>query len=175
MSIILGYDPVTLEERVDLKAAGERLEELGNLRSLSALNEKTELLRLTQQYDDAWDMANASVRQARFTGDRETLLGTRVRRARVAAARGQTDDAYIELTGCIAEAQAHQWGSLEAFALASRGRLSFSRKEYRDALADFSAAVDLLEKAGAGRAELEDVLVAVTVTKSFIDETPADA
>ena len=73
MSIILGYDPVTLREKVDLQAAGERLDEIGGQRNTDALNEKVGLLRLVGRIDEAWDMANDALRQARFSGDREEL------------------------------------------------------------------------------------------------------
>ena len=51
MSIILGYDPTTLREKVDLVAAGERLDELGEQRNTAALNEKIGLLRLVGRTD----------------------------------------------------------------------------------------------------------------------------
>ncbi len=105
LSIILGYDPSTLRERVDLRAAGERLDELGSLRSLSALNEKTVLLRLLGRLDDAIVVGNEAVRQARFTGDREQLLGARIRRAQVLQYQGKLDEAIVELTGCVDEAR----------------------------------------------------------------------
>ena len=51
VSIIIGYDAVTLREKVDLRAAGDRLNELGELRSLSALNEKVALFRFLGRLD----------------------------------------------------------------------------------------------------------------------------
>ena len=37
------------------------------------------LLRLLGRLDEAYEVANEAVRQARFTGDREQLLGARIR------------------------------------------------------------------------------------------------
>lgn len=175
MTVILGYDPATLEERVDLQAAGERLAELGELRSLTAMNEKTELLRLVGRVDEAWEMANAAVRQVRFTGNREELLGARIRRCRVAAARGKREDARTELGGCADEARAHKWPRLEAFALGCRGRVSFALGDYPEALADFTASASELEKAAATPEEVEVALIAVAVAGSFIDERVREA
>ncbi len=81
MGVIVGYDPINLREKVDLKAAGERLDELGELRNATALNEKVTLLRLVGRLDEAWDMANDALRQARFSGDRQELCLARIRRA----------------------------------------------------------------------------------------------
>lgn len=165
LSIILGYDPSTLRERVDARAADERLDELGSLRSLSALNEKTVLLRLLGRIDEAMEVGNEAVRQARFTGDREQLLGARVRRAQVLQYQGKLDEAIIELTGCIDEARGREWFALEAFAIQTRGKVHFDLAEYESALADMTAAVFLREKLGASPAEIEGALTAVAVVQ----------
>ena len=67
------------------------------MRSLSALNEKAVLLRLLDRLDEAYQVANEAVRQARFTGDREQLLGARVRRAQVLQYQGKADEAKSNL------------------------------------------------------------------------------
>ncbi|AGW40604.1 hypothetical protein O159_03950 [Leifsonia xyli subsp. cynodontis DSM 46306] len=167
LSIILGYDPYTLRERVDLRAAGERLDELGSLRSLSALNEKTVLLRLLDRLDEALEAGNEAVRQARFTGDREQLLAARVRRAQVHQYRGKGDEAIAELTGCVEEARGRAWTALEAFAIQTRGKAFFALEEYESALADLKAAVFLREKLGASPSEIEGALTAVAVVQRF--------
>ncbi|SEA54558.1 hypothetical protein SAMN04515680_0688 [Leifsonia sp. 21MFCrub1.1] len=169
LSIILGYDPTTLRERVDLRAAGERLEELGSLRSLSGLNEKTVLLRLLGRLDEAIEIGNEAVRQARFTGDREQLLGARIRRAQVLQYQGKTDEAIVELTSCVDEARGREWTALEAFAIQSRGKVSFDTGDYESALADMTAAVFLREKLGASPAEIQAALTAVAVVQSALD------
>ncbi|WP_223691898.1 tetratricopeptide repeat protein [Leifsonia poae] len=171
LSIILGYDPSTLRERVDLRAAGLRLDELGGLRSLSALNEKTVLLRLLGRLDEAMEIANEAVRQARFTGEREQLLGARVRHAQVLQYSGKLDEAITELTGCVDEARAHDWTALEAFAVQNRGKTAFDAGDYENALADVTAAVFLREKLGASPGDIESSLIAVAVVQSFLDES----
>ncbi|MEN0085823.1 MAG: hypothetical protein AAGC66_13760 [Leifsonia sp.] len=158
-----------MRERVDLRAADERLEELGSLRSLSALNEKTVLLRLLGRLDDAIEVANEAVRQARFTGDREQLLGARVRRAQVLQYQGKTDEAIVELTGCVDEARGREWTALEAFAIQNRGKVWFDTGDFENALADMTAAVFLREKLGASPAEIQAALTAVAVVQTALD------
>jgi tetratricopeptide (TPR) repeat protein len=141
------------------------------MRSLSALNEKAVLLRLLNRLDEAMVVANEAVRQARFTGDREQLLGARVRRAQVLQFQGKLDDAVTELTGCVDEARAHEWTALEAFAVQNRGKAHFDAKDYENALADVTAAVFLREKMGASPSDIESSLIAVAVVQSFVDES----
>lgn len=158
-----------MRERVDLRAAGERLEELGSLRSLSALNEKTVLLRLLGRLDEAIEVGNEAVRQARFTGDREQLLGARIRRAQVLQYQGKTDEAVVELTGCVDEARGREWTALEAFAIQNRGKVYFDTGDFENALSDMTAAVFLREKLGASPAEIQAALTAVAVVQSALD------
>ncbi|MEF2976813.1 hypothetical protein [Subtercola sp. YIM 133946] len=168
MSIITGYDPKTLRETVDVAAAEARLADLGNLRSLSALNEKVELLRLLGRADEAWDVANEALRQARFSGDRETALGARIRRAQVQQYQGKLQPALTDLTICVEEAHGHEWGALEATALHNRGKVHFDLHEYPDALADLKAAVFLWEKSGASIDQLESSMIAIGVVEAFV-------
>ncbi|WP_241979124.1 hypothetical protein [Cryobacterium sinapicolor] len=170
LPIIIGYDAVTLREKVDLPAAELRLEELGELRSLSALNEKVVLLRLTNRLDEAWDMANTALRQSRFTGSREELALSRIRRAQVQQFRGKLDEAVTELTHCVLESETHEWAGVASFARESRGKVHFEQGDLDAALADFRASVTLREQAGATPALLESALVAVAVVESFIAE-----
>lgn len=131
------------------------------------------LLRLLNRLDEAMDVANEAVRQARFTGDREQLLGARVRRAQVLQFQGKLDEAITELTGCVDESRAHEWTALEAFAAQNRGKAYFDAKDYENALADVTAAVFLREKLGASPTEIESSLIAVAVVQSFVDENSA--
>lgn len=170
MSIIIGYDAVTLREKVDLRAAGDRLEELGELRSLSALNEKVALLRLVGRLDEAMEIANAAVRQARFTGNREDVAASRVRRAQVQQFQGKLDEAALELSHVLNEAEAHEWHGVAAFARENRGKVHFEQGNLEAALADFTSAVFLREKDGASADQLESSLIAVAVVESFIEE-----
>ncbi|MDN4616261.1 tetratricopeptide repeat protein [Leifsonia sp. F6_8S_P_1B] len=141
------------------------------MRSLSALNEKMVLLRLLGRLDEALQIANEAVRQARFTGDREELLGARIRRAQVLQYQGKFDEAVVELTGCVDEAAGREWTALEAFAVQSRGKVYFDMKDYENALTDMKAAVFLREKLGASPAEIDGALTAVAVVQAFRDES----
>ena len=168
LSIITGYDPKTLRETIDVDAAEQRLADLGTLRSLSALNEKVELLRLLGRPDEAFDVANEALRQARFSGDRETTLAARIRRAQVQQYQGKLQPALTDLTICVEEARGHEWGSLEATALHNRGKMYFDLHEYRESLADFKAAVFLWEKSGASIDQLESSTIAIGVVEAFV-------
>ncbi|MFU8945955.1 hypothetical protein ACLRGF_04395 [Mycetocola zhadangensis] len=168
LSIILGYDAKTLREKVDLKAVGERLEELGDMRSLSALCEKAWLLKVAGQLDDALDVANQCVRLARFTGDRKGLMQPRMLRAQVLQFRGAYEEAIHELSSLIDEAHTHEWKLHEALALQHRGKVYFDQREFKPALADFKAAVALRTELGASEDQIESALIAVAVTESFV-------
>lgn len=170
LSIILGYDPSTLREKVDLLAAGKRLDELGQMRSLTALTEKAQLLRLVGRLTEAMDVANQALRQARFTGEREEVAQARSRRAQVLQYQGKLDDAFLELSSVIDEAHTHDWSHTEAFALQFRGTVLFDQSELDRALADFRAAAALREQLNVPEAELESSLIAIAVVESFLDE-----
>lgn len=169
MSIILGYDPTTLQEKVDLKAAGERLDELGEQRDTSALNEKIGLLRLVGRIDEAWDVACEALRRARFSGDREQLCLARIRRAVVQHARGKLDPAIVELTSCATEARNHEWAAAEACAIQHRGRVHFDQLDYAAALMDFRTAATIRTRIGAPSDRIESSLIAAAIAESFID------
>lgn len=127
------------------------------------------LLRLLGRLDEAYEVANEAVRQARFTGDREQLLGARIRRAQVLQYQGKTDEAVVELTGCVDEARGREWTALEAFAVQNRGKVHFDVGDYENALADMTAAVFLREKLGASPAEIQAALTAVAVVQSALE------
>jgi tetratricopeptide (TPR) repeat protein len=168
LSFIIGYDPITLREKVDLLAAGARLAELGNLRSLAALNEKVALLRLVGRLDEAWEIANEALRQSRFTGNREQAVASRIRRAQVLQFQGKLEEAASELTHCILDSEVHEWTRLAAYARQHRGKVYFDQGNLDGALADFTAAVFLREKDGADADELDSSLLAVAVVESHI-------
>lgn len=170
LTIILGYDAITLREKVDLAAAEERLDGLGQLRSLSALNEKVTLLRLLGRLDEAFEIANQALRQARFTGDRQDFVLCRIRRAQVMQFRGKLDEAAAELTQCVLESETHEWNITAGLARETRGKVHYELHDLENALTDFTAAVFLREKAGATPDQLESALIAVAVVESFIAE-----
>jgi len=169
MDIVVGYDPTTLREVADLRALGDRLAEIGEQRSSTALNEKVVLLRLAGRQDEAWDVANAAVRTARFGGDREQLVLARIRRAQVQQWMGRLDVAIVELSDCVTEANAHSWEAAEAMALHARGTAHFERREYPAALADLRAAQGICLRLQSSPEELESLKFAITVTESVID------
>lgn len=127
------------------------------------------LLRLLGRLDEAIVVGNEAVRQARFTGDREQLLGARIRRAQVLQYQGKLDEAIVELTGCVDEARGRDWSALEAFAVQNRGKCYFDHADYENALSDMTAAVFLREKLGASPAEIEGALTAVAVVQRFLE------
>ncbi|MCW4456630.1 tetratricopeptide repeat protein [Microbacterium sp. MPKO10] len=151
---------------MDLKAVGERLDKLGEMRSLEALCEKAWLLKVAGQLDEALDTANAAVRLARFTGNRRDLMRPRMLRAQVLQFRTEFEPALHELNSLIEEAHTHEWQLYEAFALQHRGKVYFDQGEYALALEDFRAAVQIRRAAGASEAQIESSLVAITATES---------
>lgn len=174
LSIILGYDPVTLRERVDTAAAEERLAEIADLRSLSALAERTSLLRLLGQLDDAFDVANEALRLTRFTGQRKDLAAARLRRAQVLQFQGKLAEAESEMTAVIEDAATHEWTRIEAFARQHRGKVHFDGEDLPAALADFKAAVFLREKHNAPADQMEASLTSVLVVESLLAEAQAE-
>jgi tetratricopeptide (TPR) repeat protein len=169
MSIILGYDPTTLRERVDLTAATRRLDELGEQRSLSAITERAALLRLVGRLDDAWDASNEALRLARFAGERTQITRARIRRAVVQQYQGRLEGAFRELSDCVDEARTHGWSSVEAYALQHRGRVLFDQRDYAGALEDFRTSLQLRKKINSSTDQVEAALIAVAVTETFVD------
>jgi tetratricopeptide (TPR) repeat protein len=169
-SIILGYDAATLREKVDLRAVGERLDELGDLRSLTALCEKAWLLKVAGQLDEALEVANEAVRLARFTGDRRELVRPRLLRAQVLQFRGAFDEAIHELNACVDEAHTHEWRLYEAFSLQHRGKVYFDMKRFEEALADFTGAARIRRELGAPDEQIESSLIAIAITESFLGD-----
>ena len=167
--IILGYDPETLRERIDPEATAARFAEIERLRSLTALNEQVALLRLLGRYDEAFERAQAACRQSRFTGSREDSLAARIRRAQVEQYRGNLDVALGELTNCVEEAVAHEWGELAGFALQHRGKALFDLGRYEDALADFERALKYREVDGTPADQVNSTRFAVKAVRARLD------
>jgi tetratricopeptide (TPR) repeat protein len=168
VSIYFGYDPVTLRELVDVDAVEQRLAEIGDGRSREVLNEKVGLLRFAGRLDEALDVANAAVREARFGGDRQELLLARIRRAVVLQTMGKIESSVTELSGCADEARTHDWGSAEAFALQHRGKAHFDREEFREALRDFREALTIRSRIKAPEDQIDSAAFAVSVTEARV-------
>ena len=116
MSYIQGYDPQTLREIVDPHQCKERLDELGDQRSLPALLERVWLLKVLGKLEDALVISEQSVRVARMGGTRKDLLRARILHASVLQFRGAYAAAHQELTTCAEEADGQGWAALAAFA-----------------------------------------------------------
>ncbi len=72
VTYIKGYDPSTLREIVDAHECAERLEQIGAQRSLPALLERIWLLKVLGELDDAADVADQTVRVARWRAPAKT-------------------------------------------------------------------------------------------------------
>ncbi|RLK48063.1 hypothetical protein C7474_2666 [Microbacterium telephonicum] len=161
VSYILGYDPETLREQVDLARCHERLEELGDQRSLAALLERVWLLKVQGRLDDALAVSEQSVRVARMAGPRKDLLRARILHATVLQFRGAYAAAEQELTTCADEAEGQGWAALAAFALQHRGKVHFDAGDFDAARADFKRTLFLRQESGAPEDQLESTLLAI--------------
>ncbi len=161
MSYISGYDPDTLREQVNPSECRERLEEIGEQRSLPALLERVWLLKVLDRPEDALVVSEQSVRVARMAGTRKDLLRARILHATVLQARGAYAAAEQELTTCAAEAEGQGWAGIAAFAHQHRGKVHFDAGDYDAARKDFKRALFLRQESGATQDQLESVLLAI--------------
>ncbi len=161
MSFIRGYHPDTLREIVDVRECRERLEEIGNQRSLPALLERVWLLKVTGELDDALVVSDQSVRTARMAGTRKDLLRARILHATINQERGQLAAAEQELTACAEEAEGQGWAGIAAFAYQHRGKVRLDDQDLDGGRADFKRALFLRQQAGASEEELESTLLAI--------------
>lgn len=161
MTYILGYDPDTLRERVDVRRCKDRLFEIGEQRSLPALLERVWLLKVLDRLDDALVVSEESVRLARMGGTRKDLLRARILHATVLQVRGALAAAEQELSTCAEEAQGQGWAAITAFALQHRGRVHYDAGEYSRAREDFKRALFQRQEAGAPDDQLEANLLAI--------------
>ncbi|MGO1544690.1 MAG: hypothetical protein ACTHXA_10165 [Gulosibacter sp.] len=172
--IILGYDPETLRERIDADAAASRLEEIERFRSLAALNEQVALLRMLGRLDEAFEKAQAALRQSRFTGSREDSLAARVRRAQVEQYQGKLDTALNELTSCVEEAVAHEWGELAGFSLQHRGKVLAELDRLDEALEDFERALKYRESDGIPADATNSTKFAIRAVRAKLEGTSTE-
>ncbi|MCR2802210.1 MULTISPECIES: hypothetical protein [unclassified Microbacterium] len=161
MSYILGYDPDTLREQVDLDRCQERLDEIGEQRSLGALLERVWLLKVLDRLDEALLISEQSVRLARMAGTRKDLLRARVLHATILQFRGAYAAAEQELTTCAEEADGQGWAAVGAFAYQHRGKVHYDAGDFVSARADFKRALFLRQEAGAPEDQLESTLMAI--------------
>ncbi|TDN90620.1 tetratricopeptide repeat protein [Microbacterium sp. BK668] len=161
MSFIHGYDPDTLREKIDPRQCKERLDEIGEQRSLPALLERVWLLKVLDRLDDALVLSEQSVRLARMAGTRKDLLRARILHASVLQFRGAYAAADHELTTCAAEAEGQGWSAIAAFAYQHRGKTHYEAGDYESARRDFKRALFLRQESGASDDQLESTLLAV--------------
>lgn len=161
MSYIRGYDPDTLREKVDPRQCKERLDEIGEQRSLPALLERVWLLKVLDRTEDALVVSEQSVRVARMAGTRKDLLRARILHASVLQARGAYAAADQELTTCAEEADGQGWAGIAAFAYQHRGRTHYEAGDYESARRDFKRALFLRQESGAPDDQLESTLLAI--------------
>lgn len=161
MSYIRGYDPDTLREKVDARQCRERLDEIGEQRSLPALLERVWLLKVLDRGEDALVVSEQSVRVARMAGTRKDLLRARILHATVLQARGAYAAADQELTTCAEEAEGQGWSGIAAFALQHRGKVAYESGDFDSARRDFKRALFLRQESGAPDDQLESTLLAI--------------
>lgn len=161
MSYIRGYDPETLREQVDARQCKERLDEIGEQRSLPALLERVWLLKVLDRLEDALVISEQSVRVARMAGTRKDLLRARILHATVLQARGAYGAAEQELTTCAQEAEGQGWAGIAAFAYQHRGKVHYDEGDYESARKDFKRALFLRQESGTSDDKLESTLLAI--------------
>ncbi|SDG35843.1 hypothetical protein [Microbacterium pygmaeum] len=161
MSYIHGYDPDTLREQIDPRQCKDRLDEIGEQRSLPALLERVWLLKVLGKLDDSLVLSELSVRVARMAGTRKDLLRARILHASVLQIRGAFAAAEQELTTCAYEAEGQNWNGIAAFAYQHRGKVFFESGDFVSARADFKRALFLRQEAGATDDQLESTLLAI--------------
>ena len=161
MSYISGYDPDTLREKVNASQCQERLEEIGDQRSLPALLERVWLLKVLDRPDEALVISEQSVRVARMAGTRKDLLRARILHATVLQARGAYGAADQELTTCAEEADGQGWAGIGAFAYQHRGKVNYDAGDFESARKDFKRALFLRQESGATEDQLESTLLAI--------------
>ncbi|MEU1971649.1 hypothetical protein ABZ477_08325 [Microbacterium sp. NPDC019599] len=161
MSYIHGYDPDTLREQIDPRQCKERLEEIGEQRSLAALLERVWLLKVLDRLEDSLVVSEQSVRLARMAGTRKDLLRARILHASVLQQRRAFAAAEQELTTCAEEAEGQGWGAIAAFAYEHRGKVHYDAEDYESARTDFKRALFLRQDSGASDKQLESTLQAI--------------
>jgi tetratricopeptide (TPR) repeat protein len=161
VSYIKGYDPETLREIVDARECRDRLDEIGEQRSLPALLERVWLLKVLDRLEDSLVLSEQSVRVARLAGTRKDLLRARILHASVQQFRGAFAAAEQELTACADEAEGQDWPAIAAFAYQHRGKVHYDAGDFDQARADFKRALFMRQESGAPDDQLESTLLAI--------------
>lgn len=161
MNFIQGYDPDTLREIVDPRECVTRLAEIEHQRSLPVLLERVWLLKVLDRLDEALELADETVRQARMAGTRKDLLRARVLHATVLQNRGANAAAAQELATCASEAEGQGWAGIAAFAHQHHGKNAYEVRDFEQARESFKRSLFLRRAAGADDSDLEKALRAI--------------
>jgi tetratricopeptide (TPR) repeat protein len=161
VSFIKGHDPESLREIVDPRQCEKRLDEIAGQRSLPDLLEQVWLLKVLGRLDEALDVAEHAVRQARMAGTRRDLLRARILHATVLQCRGAYPAAIAEMTTCGEEAEGQGWIGIAAFAYQHRGKTHYDAGDYVSARADFKRTLFLRQESGADDDQLQSTLLAI--------------
>ena len=161
MNLIQGYDPESLREVVDQRECATRLAEIEAQRSLPALMERVWLLKVLDRLDEALDLADEAVRQARMAGTRKDVLRARVLHATVLQFRGARAAAEQELATCADEAEGQGWAGIAAFAHQHHGKNAYEARDFEQARESFKRSLFLRRAAGADESDLEKALRAI--------------
>ncbi|SJN42177.1 hypothetical protein FM104_11805 [Microbacterium esteraromaticum] len=161
MSMIRGYDPDSLREIVDQRECMMRLEEIENQRSLPALLERVWLLKVLDRLDEALELADEAVRQARMAGTRKDVLRARVLHGTILQNRGAHAAAEQELATCANEAEGQGWAGIAAFAHQHHGKNAYEARDFDQARESFKRSLFLRREAGADDSALETALRAI--------------
>ncbi|KQO63662.1 hypothetical protein [Curtobacterium sp. Leaf261] len=143
------FAPISLRPAVDVAVIQERLQQLGQTRSTTALAERAELLRLLGRLDEALVIAEETFRLALFTGDRADGVAARIRRAHVLHDLGRFERAATESATARGTASTEDWHELEGAAAELEGWSLFELGRYEEARAALSSAHDAFRAAGA--------------------------
>ena len=108
----------------------DRLDEIGEQRSLPALLERVWLLKVLGRLEDSLVLSEQSVRVARMAGTRKDLLRARILHASVLQFRGAYAAAEQELTTCADEAEGQDWNAIAAFAYQHRGKVHYDAEDF---------------------------------------------
>lgn len=143
------FAPISLRPAVDVAVVQERLQQLGQTRSTTALAERAELLRLLGRLDEALVISEETFRLALFTGDRADGVAARIRRAHVLHDLGRYERAATESATARGTASTEDWHELEGAAAELEGWSLFELGRYEEARAALSSAHDAFRAAGA--------------------------
>ena len=146
------------EQRRDLEAIRARLAdapgELERSRLGRTLNRLSEYLHLAGEYDEACELCEEAIATWRDLGRDRAMFLARLRRADIAMAAGDLEEALDETDALVDAAGDEPFAIYRDFALELRGRVRANLGEVDDAVADLERAYE--RRADEGRDRLAD-------------------